>query len=65
MMEDGEFGSILNHDEQNAWNSFRLVVTNFLGNNKSPHYKEIIDEMLNNFHKIGRYIVSLLLFINT
>ena len=39
--------------EENAWKSFKEVVKHFLGNRKSPDYENIVDDMLNNFHKLG------------
>ena len=35
-----------------AWRSFRFVVGNFLGNHKSPDYREIVQPMLENFHRL-------------
>ncbi|GFT08578.1 uncharacterized protein TNCV_661581 [Trichonephila clavipes] len=35
--------------EKNAWNSFKLVVTGFLGNKKDPRYKALVAEMLQNY----------------
>ena len=36
-----------------AWNSFKNVVNNFLGNNKTDNYKELITELLINYKALG------------
>ncbi|GBN58424.1 hypothetical protein AVEN_225384-1 [Araneus ventricosus] len=43
---------------RNAWESFKLVITSFLGNKKDPNYNSIVEEMINNF-KILCYSMSL------
>lgn len=32
--------------EKNAWEAFRLVTTDFLGNKKSPNYKILVKNLL-------------------
>ncbi|GFV59595.1 uncharacterized protein TNCV_4259881 [Trichonephila clavipes] len=39
--------------EKNAWNSFKLVVTGFLGNKKDPNYKALAAELLQNCEILG------------
>ena len=39
--------------ERNAWESFKEVVSKFLGNRKSPNYVSIVGESLRNFQKLG------------
>ncbi|GFT51488.1 uncharacterized protein TNCV_51121 [Trichonephila clavipes] len=39
--------------EKNAWNSFKLVVTGFLGNKKDPNYKALVAELLQNYKILG------------
>ena len=41
----------MNQLEKNAWESFKEVVSKFLGNKKSFDYKNIVEEMLGNFQK--------------
>ena len=36
-----------------AWLSFPAVVKNFLGNFKAPYYRELVDELLDSFQKLG------------
>ena len=40
-------------EEKNGWIAFSQVVNNFLGNTKSPKYKEIVKTLLDNFHKLS------------
>ena len=53
LMRDPEFINSMTALEKNAWLSFKSVVENFLGNNKSVDYKDKIKEMLNNYKKLG------------
>jgi len=36
-----------------AWDAFRLVSSNFLGNIRAENYKELIQDMLSLYHKLG------------
>ena len=38
---------------QQPWDAFRLVSTNFLGNIRAENYKELIEDMLTLYHKLG------------
>ena len=40
-------------DTGNATLSFSAVVENFLGNFKAPNYRELVDELLDSFQKLG------------
>lgn len=53
LLKDNVFISQMNNVEKAAWLSFREVVENFLGNRKSPQYKEIVAKMINNYEKLG------------
>lgn len=55
LLKDKTFQTYLSPDEAAAWNSFQLIVSGFLGNNKSPSYKKIVEDLLHNYAKIGRY----------
>ncbi|KYN03872.1 hypothetical protein ALC62_05277 [Cyphomyrmex costatus] len=39
--------------EVSAWSSFVLVCQEFLGNKKSENYKDLVQNMLQNFQKLG------------
>jgi len=43
--KDDMFNKLLQGDEKKAWNAFRLVSTNFLGNIRTENYKELIEDM--------------------
>ena len=38
---------------QQPWDAFRLVSTSFLGNIRAVNYKELIENMLSLYHKLG------------
>lgn len=41
----------MTQDESEAWSSFVEVIVDFLGNNKSSNYKEIVAKMVQNYKK--------------
>ena len=53
LLKDKEFIETISPEEKNGWIAFSQVVNNFLGNTKSPKYKEIVKTFLDNFHKLG------------
>ena len=53
LLLDEKFLDCLNNDEKPAWLGFKSVVENFLGNNKDPEYKSIVDQMLKAYSKLG------------
>lgn len=53
LLRNEHFETLLSHDENAAWNSFRLIVSDFLGNNRNPEYVKIIGDLLTNYEKIG------------
>lgn len=53
LMKDSDFTSHMNSNELTAWNSFKDVVQNFLGNHKAPNYRELVRKMLSAFGKLG------------
>ena len=47
LFRDNMFNNLLQGDEkEKAWDAFRLVSTNFLGNIRAENYKELIENML-------------------
>ncbi|UYV75122.1 hypothetical protein LAZ67_12002550 [Cordylochernes scorpioides] len=58
LINDEEFIATLKEDEKNAWLAFIDVVKHFLGNNKSPTYARIVENMISKFHKL-EYIRNL------
>ena len=53
LINDELFITKMNDTEKNAWQSFKDVVSNFLGNKKSPNYQTIVEQMLTNFQTLG------------
>ena len=49
LVKDKKFHTFLSPGETAAWNSFKLIVSDFLGNNKNPDYKV---DLLNNYANI-------------
>jgi len=46
------FNSVLQGDDKNASDAFRLVQTNFLGNIRAENYKELTENMLSLYHRL-------------
>lgn len=53
LFNDINFTSHMTTTEKSAWDSFYKVSKNFLGNNKSSNYKEMVSEMVKNYHALG------------
>ncbi|GBL90588.1 hypothetical protein AVEN_179491-1 [Araneus ventricosus] len=49
IMKDENFETKMETNERKAWESFKLIITSFLGNKKDPSYKSIVEEMIKNF----------------
>ena len=47
------FDAALKPDELEAWNAFKAVVTQFLGNEKSPNYQLLINNLLQSYKRLG------------
>lgn len=53
LMKDEIFDKKLNTLEKTAWDCFKNVVNNFLGNNKAENYKELISDLLKAYKALG------------
>ncbi|KYM93378.1 hypothetical protein ALC62_16020 [Cyphomyrmex costatus] len=53
LFRDPDFIKTMNNREKAAWQSFQAVAENFLGNKKSPQYKELVAKMIQNYEKQG------------
>jgi hypothetical protein len=53
LFRDEQFDRILSGNKKRAWIDFRLAVTNFLGNNKAEIYKELEENLLLSYQKLG------------
>jgi hypothetical protein len=53
LIADEQFDNILDATERNAWSAFKSVVANFLGNNKSPDYVNIVHKCISAYRDMG------------
>ncbi|GBN94057.1 hypothetical protein AVEN_33293-1 [Araneus ventricosus] len=53
MIKDENFEIKIETNEGKAWESFKLVITSFFGNEKDPNYKSIVEEMIKKFKILG------------
>ncbi|GFU71227.1 uncharacterized protein TNCV_3782131 [Trichonephila clavipes] len=65
LLQDETFVTKMEMKERNAWNSFKLVVTGFLGNRKDPNYKALVAELLQNCKILGRNMSVKLHFLHS
>lgn len=53
LMKDRQFDQAMTETELNAWEAFKSVVNNFLGNERSPEYVLIVQELMQSFMVLG------------
>lgn len=53
IMKDDVFDSAIDETELRAWNAFKSVTANFLGNVKADNYKDIVSELINAYKGMG------------
>lgn len=63
LMKDTNFEKTMTLTEKEAWDSFKLVVHNFLGNYWDAKYETIVSTMLKNCQKLGCLISLKLHFL--
>ena len=65
LMKDNNFEFVMNNVERSAWNSFKDVVTKFLGNQKDLDFENVVKNMLCNFKNLGCSMSFKLHFLNS
>lgn len=63
LMKTDDFAASLEPEWRNAWDSFKFVCNNFLGNHRCNDYQERIEEMLMSFRAIGARMSTKLHFV--
>jgi len=53
LIKDEYFDSLLQGDENAAWDNFKFVVKGFLGNSRDQNYEELVNNLLQNYQKLG------------
>lgn len=53
LMKDPGFTESMCVEEKNAWQSFKSLCHNFLGNHRSPEYESIVKSLIETFHNLG------------
>ena len=53
LLKDEDFDHTLSGTEKVAWNAFRDVAHNFLGNTKAPNYIELMKHMIDSYKNMG------------
>ena len=53
VLKDEHFTESLSAAEFQAWNAFKWLCENFLGNHRSPAYKEGVQTLLHTYHNLG------------
>ena len=65
LIKDNNFENVMNDVERSAWNSFKDVVTKFLGNQKDPDIENIVKNILCFFKNLGCSMSFKLHFLNS
>ena len=53
LISDTSFEETITDTEKQAWSGFKSVIKNFLGNYMDQNYKNIVENMLQKFQKLG------------
>lgn len=53
LMANDDFTNSLPRELRAAWNSFKDLVENFLGNHKSPNYQQVVNKLIKSYEQIG------------
>lgn len=65
LLKDEVFETKMEEVEKEAWKAFKEVVTKFLGNNKDPNFKCIVNNMLAKFKDLGCSMSLKVHFLNS
>lgn len=65
LFKDDRFNNLLQGNAKQAWKAFRLVSTNFLGNVRAENYKELVEDMLMQYQKLGCNMSLKIHFLNS
>lgn len=53
LLVDANFELVLQSNEQTAWEAFKSVVHGFLGNRRAGNYVELVNNLLDKYHRLG------------
>jgi len=53
LIKDEYFDTLLQGDEKASWDSFKFVLKVFLGNRRAQNYEELVNNLLQNYQKLG------------
>ncbi|XP_023240308.1 uncharacterized protein LOC111638783 [Centruroides sculpturatus] len=53
LISNTELLSAMNNKERDAWIAFKAIISKFLGINKNPDYKEIVENLLIKYRELG------------
>lgn len=53
LFKDENFDLVLEGKEKTAWNDFRLLANNFLGNKRDENYVTLVENMLSSYQALG------------
>ena len=64
-LNDSSFTGGFSETELAAWESYRSVVDGFLGRNRNPHLKEVIEKLVLDFQRLGATMSLKLHFLHS
>ena len=65
LLQDREFDQALFGKEKIAWEAFKLVVTNFLGNRRADNYTELVSNLIKAYSSMGCNMSLKIHFLNS
>jgi hypothetical protein len=65
LLKDPIFENKLVDAQIHAWFAFKAIVQGFLGNFRSPQYKQIVQDTIDNFHQLGCRMSVKMHFLNS
>ncbi len=65
LVKDQNFVASMTAVEKRAWEAFVSVVKNFLGNEKAENYKDVVERMLQSYHRLGCNMSIKVHFLNS
>lgn len=64
LLKDGDFESALHREEKTAWEEFKLVAKEFLGNGKEGNYEELVENLNKAYKNMGCNMSLEIYFMN-
>ena len=65
LFKDHQFETVLSKKEKAAWESFKNVSNNFLGNFKAENFEELVENLMDSYKQLGSNMSLKMHFLNS